>query len=153
VNKPRNETNGTGVNNGVIKPIKNMRITNGQGYMGGKMNGIEEKRMEITRNVYVMNSPILTDWGVYSFKEISISEVKALLSGVNFVSAIGHEGTATVMSQLTGIKIPVNRISIKMNRGDIAIIFRLLVRLPEGKVLSDQELKDLPYSFGLLTIW
>jgi len=45
VNKPRNETNGTGVNNGVIKPIKNMRITNGQGYMGGKMNGIEEKRM------------------------------------------------------------------------------------------------------------
>jgi hypothetical protein len=153
VNKPRNETNGTGVNNGVIKPIKNMRITNGQGYMGGKMNEIEEKRMEITRNVYVMNSPILTDWGVYSFKEISISEVKALLSGVNFVSAIGHEGTATVMSQLTGIKIPVNRISIKMNRGDIAIIFRLLVRLPEGKVLSDQELKDLPYSFGLLTIW
>ena len=54
------------------------------------------------------------------------------------------------MTQLTGVQIPVNRVAIRMQPGDIAIVFRVLTRLPEGKVLSDEELAAIPYEFGIL---
>jgi hypothetical protein len=40
--------------------------------------------------------------------------------------------------------------AIKMQAGDKAVVFRLLSRLPEGKILSEDELKELPYEWGLL---
>jgi hypothetical protein len=98
---------------------------------------------------YVLNTPILTDWGEYVFSRISLEEVKSLLQE-DFTSAIGHEGTATLMTRLTGVEIPTNRIVVKMANGDEAIVFRVLARLPEGKVLSEEELQTVPYEFGLL---
>jgi hypothetical protein len=105
--------------------------------------------MEKKDMVFVLNTPVLTDWGEYKFEKISVQEVKNLLQG-DFVSAIGHEGTAAIMTRLVGINIPTNRVAIKMNKGDKAVVFRLLSRLPEGKILSEDELKELPYEWGLL---
>jgi len=99
--------------------------------------------------IFILNTPILTDWGEYVFSRISLERVKSLLQW-GFTSAIGHEGTATLMSRLTGVEIPVNRIAIKMETGDKAVIFRVLTRLPEGRVLSEAELQAVPYEFGLL---
>jgi hypothetical protein len=67
-----------------------------------------------------------------------------------FVSAVGHEGTAQILSQLLGVKVPVSRIQIRMNVGDKAVVFRVLTRLPEGKILTEEELKKLPWTIGLL---
>jgi len=99
--------------------------------------------------IFILNTPILTDWGEYKFSKISLEEVKSLLQG-DFVSAIGHEGTASLMSRLTGISIPANRVPIKMQVGDQAVVFRVLTRLPEGVILSEEALKAIPYEFGLL---
>jgi len=63
------------------------------------------------------------------------------------VSAVGHESTAKLLSQLLGIEIPVNRIEIKIEYGDKLIVFQLLQRLPEGKVLSEEELRQLQFRF------
>jgi hypothetical protein len=76
---------------------------------------------------------------------ISVEEAKKLLSKNQFTSAIGHEATAKVLSQLLSIPIPVNRISVWMKEGDIGIHFFLKTRLPEGKVLSEEELKQLQF--------
>jgi hypothetical protein len=103
----------------------------------------------MNNKIFVLNTPILTEYGSYEFRKTDLPEVKALLSQ-EFASAIGHEGTATLMTQLTGITIPANRIAIKMQSGDLAIVFRVLTRLPEGKVLSDEELAAIPYEFGIL---
>ncbi|WP_297216933.1 DUF1874 domain-containing protein, partial [Thermoplasma sp.] len=65
-------------------------------------------------------------------------------------SAIGHEGTAKVLSDLTGFSIPVNRVAIRMQPGDKALVFRLLDRLPEGKVLTEEELRQLKFELGVL---
>lgn len=100
-------------------------------------------------NIYVLNGPILTEYGKYEFMKIGLPEVKAILSW-DFVSGVGHEGTATLLAQLTGINVPVNRVAIKMQPGDIAVVFRVLTRLPEGKVLTEEELAKIPYEFGLL---
>ena len=99
--------------------------------------------------IFILNTPILTNWGEYVFSRISLERAKSLLQG-GFTSAVGHEGTASLMSRLTGVEIPVNRVSIKMEAGDQAIVFRVLTRLPEGKVLSEEELQTIPYEFGLM---
>jgi hypothetical protein len=99
--------------------------------------------------IFILNTPILTDWGEYKFSKISLEEVKFLLQR-GFVSAIGHEGTAALMTRLTKIEIPANRIAVKMQAGDQAIVFRVLTRLPEGVVLSETQLQTIPYEFGLL---
>jgi hypothetical protein len=41
----------------------------------------------------------------------------------------------------------VNRIAVQMRSGDIGIHFVLTQRLPEGKILSKEELAKLDYYF------
>jgi len=105
--------------------------------------------------IFILNSPVLTSWGVYEFKKISSAYAKDILLSDSFESAVGHKATADFLSSLIGINIPVNRIQIQMKRGDKAIVFRLLSRLPEGKLLTTQEMlsmkEDCDYEFGLLT--
>ena len=100
-------------------------------------------------SLYILNTPILTEYGSFNFRKSSLPEVKELLSQ-GFTSAIGHEATAALMSHLTKVQIPVNRVAIKMQLGDKAIVFRMLTRLPEGKVLTQEELSQVPYEFGIL---
>lgn len=99
--------------------------------------------------VYILNSPVLTDWGRYDFEPATLSEVKALMRN-GYVSAVGHEATAMFLSKLTGSLIPVNRVPITMRSGDVAIVFRVMTRLPEGRVLSEEEMQAIPYSLGIL---
>ena len=100
--------------------------------------------------IYLLNTPILTDYGGYVFKKIVASEAKAFLSNDGFTSAVGHQGTADLLRKILGIPVPMNRVAIKMAMGDVAIVFRLRNRLPEGAVLSEQELAKLDYEFGML---
>jgi len=100
--------------------------------------------------LFVLNTPVLTDWGAYSFRKLEEGEATTLLKEKPFVSAVGHEATASFLSWLTGISIPVNRVAVHMKAGDRAVVFRVLMRLPEGKVLSEEELKRVPFEFGLL---
>ncbi len=98
---------------------------------------------------YLINAPILTAYGDYSFTKISAHEATGILKK-GFVSAIGHQATADILTRILGIDVPMNRASIEMDCGDIAVVFRLLQRLPEGTVLNQKELEKLPYEMGLL---
>jgi hypothetical protein len=100
--------------------------------------------------VYVLNSPIITGWGVFSFRPVTPQEAKQVLAE-GFTSAIGHEATAQALSKLLGMAIPVNRVAIQMEPGDKAIVFRLLKRIEEGRVLSSiQELEEVGFELGLM---
>ena len=101
--------------------------------------------------VYIINTPVLTSYGDWRFqKALSIEQARDLLSD-GFVSAIGHAASATLLTQLLAIDIPVNRITTTMKTGDKALILRLLERLPEGKVLTEQEMKNTAFELALLT--
>jgi len=78
-----------------------------------------------------------------SVSEISIEQVKQVLKG-GFTSAVGHEPTAQLMSKLLNIPVPFNRIQVALNVGDILVVLQLLQRLPEGKVLSEEEIQAFP---------
>ena len=80
--------------------------------------------------------------------EVSVDDVKSIINealekGMEIVGAIGHLSTAQVLSQLLNINLPMDRKTIKLRRGDTAIIFQLMERLPEGKVLSTEELQQM----------
>jgi hypothetical protein len=45
----------------------------------------------------------------------------------------------------------VNRIAVQMEKGDRALVLRLMQRLPEVKVLDEREMAAMPFEMGLLT--
>lgn len=99
---------------------------------------------------YLLNTPILTGYGEWKFDgPISVQQAKALLAG-GFQSAIGHQASAQFLSQLLDCNIPANRISADLQVGDSALVLRLKTRLPEGKLLTPQEMQTLPFELGWL---
>ena len=100
---------------------------------------------------YILNSPILTSYGYWKFEgPLSIVIAQAIVSN-GFTSAVGHSASSDILSRLLNVTIPVNRIHITLRPGDRALILRLMLRQPEGKVLNEIELNALPFELGLLT--
>jgi len=96
--------------------------------------------------IYLCNSftlsmidPSLLEGGaIIKASPISLGGVKALLKE-GFVSAVGHESTAKVLSVLLGTDVPSNRVQIAITEGDVIVSFQFLVRLPEGHILKEDE--------------
>lgn len=102
--------------------------------------------------VVIMNSPVVTGWGMYQWSQITPESARQILSLYGFESAIGHESTARFVSRILGVEVPANRRQVKMGDDDfnMALVFRIRTRLPEGAVLSESELEDVEYDLGLL---
>ncbi|MUN29753.1 STIV orfB116 family protein [Sulfuracidifex metallicus] len=64
----------------------------------------------------------------------------------NVISAVGHDVTAKLMSNLLGYDVKTNRLEVFFEEGDQAIAFTLRKRLKEGEVLTTvQELERIGY--------
>ncbi len=75
-------------------------------------------------------------------RPVSLEEVKSLLKG-GFISVIGHQATAEILSVLLGTNVPYNRTAIKLVPEDQLIVFQLGVRLEEGRILNEEEVLSL----------
>jgi len=109
----------------------------------------------VVTKLTLLNTSILTSFGTYTYEPLSLEEARALVSefqreGKSIQSAIGHQTTADLLSALLGIAVAVKRIEYRQTIEDIALIFKLKGRPPEGKVLSREELEEMGYEFGLL---
>lgn len=110
--------------------------------------------MENNKNIkpvrYILNSPVLTSYGNWNFSgPVGIEQARAFVAD-GFVSAIGHAGSAELLSQVLGVKIPVNRLQVTMSAGDCALVLRVLSRLPEGAILDIDTLLATPYELSFL---
>jgi hypothetical protein len=103
--------------------------------------------------VYLLNAPVVpipneTHCTINVTRIKDIDYVKRFIEfirnlGYEVVSAIGHESTAKVLSMLLGFEVPAQRLTITLTESDIAVAFALDFRIPEGKVLSKEELEQL----------
>jgi len=100
---------------------------------------------------YILNTPVITAYGEYQFRPVSVDGAREWARRGDFVSAVGHASTAELMSAVLGVDIKFNRVAITMAPGDQALVFRLLIRPEEGRLLSSEELSALPHEFGVLT--
>ena len=102
--------------------------------------------------IYILNTLIVPiDFDKYpsvvvKLSKITVDEAKSLLRSDSYMSAIGHEATAQFLSLLLGKPIRHNRISVFMKPGDIGLHLFLKTRLPEGKILSLDEIQNYDYN-------
>lgn len=80
-----------------------------------------------------------------AFSPISLLEAKNIIldsiKSKEFVSAIGHQSTAILLSKIIQIPIPENRIDVKLKPNDSVVVFQVLFRPEEGKVYTTEELE------------
>jgi hypothetical protein len=115
---------------------------------------------KINRTVYLTNAFSL---GMLSkapasltVEELDLESVRKIVRTFSergeLVSAVGHESTAEVLSTLLGVRVKFNREAIKLDKGDVVIVFQLLDRLPEGKILTSDEIQALKYKFYVVVV-
>lgn len=65
--------------------------------------------------------------------EVSFTKVNSADIPKDIMSAIGHQDTATVLSSILGVDIPMNRVSVHLDEETILYVAQLTGgRLPEG---------------------
>ena len=114
-------------------------------------------------NFYIVNSTILTAEGCFDHKKVSAERALEIFKELsdngsgyyeNYISAIGHESTASALNEVLGLnggdKIPAIRREIKTKPDDICLCFKVKGRLPEGVVLTKEELEAIGFEFYII---
>jgi len=108
--------------------------------------------------LYILNTATLPlkegEEYLITARQISIEESKEMLEKEQFVSAVGHEATAKLLTNVLGVEVPYNRIQITLQPGDKVIAFLLKKRLEEGKVIKTvEELEQIGYTLWLFHVY
>jgi len=100
--------------------------------------------------VVLFNGPICTTTGLYRVTLLDVEEAKELIQTFGFVSAVGHHGSAEVLSRVLEAEVPMNRIEYSQKIGQKAIALKLKIRPPEGLILSASEMAQIGFELLLL---
>jgi hypothetical protein len=81
-------------------------------------------------------------------RKVSLEEVKKMLTTNQFESAIGHEATANFLTSVLGIPVKAERKQVTFQPDTLYVVFQIVAgRLPEGRVLTEEELRAVNYRF------
>jgi len=102
-----------------------------------------QTRRVVIANAFSVNMVEKSD--IFAIIKLDINSAKSVIdsarkSNIEIVSIVGHESTAKLLSKILGIDIPVNRANYRITENDMLLVFTISERLPEGKVLTDEEI-------------
>ena len=100
--------------------------------------------------IALFNGTVATTNGVYSVNDIDVETAREYIQENGFVSAIGHEATAEIMSVILEQDVPMNRIQFHQEVGQKAVVFKLNERPTEGTVLNREEVEAIGYSLKIM---
>jgi len=104
------------------------------------------------KKLALLNTTIATVDGVFEVRTISLEQARELVQSNELLSAIGHDSTAKIMTELLGVNVPMNRIQFEQEQGQTALVFKLKGRAPEGVVLTKEEIEEIGYEFKTMTL-
>jgi hypothetical protein len=91
--------------------------------------------------ISILSSAIQPVDGIQKRSTISVEQAKELLIQADtVVSYVGHPGTAAYLSQVLDLSVETTRGQYKPQTGDRAIAVTAKERLPEGQILSAEEM-------------
>lgn len=115
---------------------------------------VNKTSLPVTENkpapIAIINSPILTSHGDYVCFEISKETAANIVRASDIESFIGHQSTAELLSKELGRDVPFRRAELTQCPGQIALVFHLNKRPPEGSVLNEHQVREIGYRFELL---
>lgn len=79
-----------------------------------------------------------------------MEESSGSVAAVVDIKLVTHEASANFLATLIGLEVACNRITVTMQPGDEALVLRLNGRLPEGKLLSAEEMQAVNFELGWL---
>lgn len=100
--------------------------------------------------IFIINSPVITSFGSYTYIETSVDDIKKILEKESYISAIGHEEIAVLLSRILNIKVMVNRITISQKPGDKLIVIKPKPRLELDRNYSDKDIEEIGFELGIL---
>lgn len=98
----------------------------------------------------ILNTAILTTDGDFTIRTITTDEARALVAAHELDSAVGHESTAQILTELLGVEVPLSRQLFAQAAGQKALVFKLNGRPPEGVILDRAQLESIGFTFKLL---
>lgn len=108
--------------------------------------------------LYIMSTTVIPGgaWGRWEMNPIDLGQASLMVwpEGPGYqgwTSAVGHESTAQVLTDLLGVNIPANRVTVRPVPGDRFLCFRLLSRPAEGAILDRETLESIGFEFALMT--
>ena len=81
---------------------------------------------------------------------LSEKEARALLSTIDWTSAIGHLSTAELLSTRLGVNVPVNRIQVPSGAGYLVCLFVSPRRLAEGERWTEEDILQFDINYILV---
>ena len=101
--------------------------------------------------IKLMNTTIIPNEGTYKLEKVDAKDASEMARLQGYESYIGHDAAAEAMSAVLGLKVKPNRAMAHFEPGNVAICLKLKGRLPEGKILSREEMEEVGYDLYLLT--
>lgn len=98
----------------------------------------------------LFNGAVMTNNGLFRLSDISVAKASKLVKEHGYVSAVGHQAAAEVLSDLLEVDVPRNRIQFTQEVGQLVIVLKLNQRPAEGKVLDRNQMEQIGYSLKLL---
>lgn len=109
--------------------------------------------------VHLLNTTIIPAGadGVYEAQTIHAEQARGIVSWAldmsnwgasEVVSHVGHESTAAIMKQILGTHVEVNR--QPWDGSGMGLVLQMTGRPPEGKILSEEEMREFGFSWRLL---
>lgn len=113
--------------------------------------------------LHLLNTSIIPSapgsWSV-QVQPIDTQGARALVRALPYQSHVGHDSTASIMSTLLGVDVPMDRTPLVLSSDPrdpnhwsertMALVLQLRGRAPEGRILTAEEIEAVGYDFRLM---
>jgi hypothetical protein len=135
-----------------VKPEPGVTVTAVDWFRRDPGGGTLHVKPEPTMPLAILNTAIATAPGDYEIRPLSLPEARAVVvAAPEVLSAVGHQATAQVLTDLLGREVPVNRIQFTQQPGQSALVLKLRGRIPEGVILDVAGMEEIGYDLWLMT--